>query len=410
MKKILTSFLLITLTCVSLFAAKQPYFIGSCDKDALAYKVGEQMKFAINLVDKDGNIIEGQKLKWEVRKDGGAMESGYAVSAKAPLEIKTSMDKAGFVWVKVVPVNEKGNYIKTMDKFEGGACADFDNIKQITPEPEDFDAFWEKQLSALDKVPMNCERKSAPTQKGFKTYILTIDCVGKPTKAYLTIPENAKEKSLPIIIRYHGYGVSRIPPIYTPDAITFSVARHSYELGKPAKYYEEQKKLLKGFGLRKENNLDPEQNYFKFMILRDVRALQYAKTLPEWNGKDITVRGGSMGGFQSIFVAALDKDVTLCLPNIPWMCNLNAKAEKKQNALFQPDYIPQILYFDSTNAAKRVKCKMEITARLGDYVCPPSGVTILYHNAPNATLTFYQNGTHPYTSPWKDNPSFVRNK
>lgn len=51
---------------------------------------------------------------------------------------------------------------------------------------------------------------------------------------------------------------------------------------------------MRGFGLNAEKN--PENNYFKFMILRDLRAIEYAKTLPEWNGKDITVSGGSMGG------------------------------------------------------------------------------------------------------------------
>ena len=73
------------------FAAKQqlqPYFIGTCDKDALGYKVGEKMKFSINLVDKDGKIIEGQKLQWKVSKDNGKTEVGEAVSGKAPLVIK----------------------------------------------------------------------------------------------------------------------------------------------------------------------------------------------------------------------------------------------------------------------------------------------------------------------------------
>ena len=107
----------------------------------------------------------------------------------------------------------------------------------------------------------------------------------------------------------------------------------------------------------------------------------------------------------------LDKDVTKGSPNIPWMCNLNGKAEGKQRALCAPEYIPEVLYFDSTNAIKRVKCRVEITARLGDYVCPPSGVTILYNNAnKNTTLEFAQNGTHPYRSPWKKNPVYKKSK
>ena len=392
--------------------AANAYFIGTCDKDALGYKAGEKMKFSLRIQDDKGNIVEGQKFNWMRRGDDGITKSGTAVSGKEPVVIETSIDVAGFVRITATPVDENGKKEKGFDLFDGGACADFDKIVQITPEPADFDAFWKRQLSYLDKVPMKCDRKEIPSKvKGYKTYELTLDCVGKPAKAYLSIPENAKAKSLPIEMFVHGYGVSRINPAYRPNAISLTVARHSYELGQSDDYYKQKKIELSGFGLRAKNNKNPENNYFRDMLLRDIRALQYVKTLPEWNGKNISVSGGSMGGFQSIFVAMLDQDVTKCRPNVPWMCNLNGKAEGKQRALFAPEYIPEVLYFDSTNAIKRVKCRVEISARLGDYVCPPSGVTILFNNAnKNTTLDFAQNGTHPYRSPWKKNPVYKKSK
>ena len=407
---------MLAVATLSVLAANQPYFIGTCDKDALEYKVGEKMKFSINLVDKDGKIIEGQKLQWRVSKDNGTPEVGEGVSSKEPFVITTKLDKPGFARVTVTPVDENGKRVKNMDLYDGGACAGFNDIKQITPEPKDFDAFWAKQLNALNKVPMKCEKEDVSNKdyarKGFKTYILTISCLGKPAKAWLTFPENAKAGTLPIRMFVHGYGVSRINPSYDPKAICLSVARHSYELGQTPEYYAAQKKVLQGFGIVMQPNTNPEENYFKFMILRDIRALQFTKTMPLWNKKDIAVSGGSMGGFQSVFVAALDKDVTACFPTVPWMCNLNGEKEGKQKALFAPQYrhLPSALYFDTTNAIKRVKCPVFITARLGDYVCPPSGVTILYHNAKKAKLEFAQNGTHPYKSPWKDNPVYKKSK
>ena len=411
MKKLLaTSVMLFSASLAAL--AANAYFIGSCDKDALGYKAGEKMKFSLRIQDDKGNIVEGQKFNWMRRGDDGITKSGTAVSGKEPVVIETSIDVPGFVRITATPVDENGKKAKGFDLFDGGACADFDKIVQITPEPADFDAFWKRQLSYLDKVPMKCDRKEIPSKvKGYKTYELTLDCVGKPAKAYLSIPENAKAKSLPIEMFVHGYGVSRINPAYRPNAISLTVARHSYELGQSDDYYKQKKIELSGFGLRAKNNKNPENNYFRDMLLRDIRALQYVKTLPEWNGKNISVSGGSMGGFQSIFVAMLDQDVTKCRPNVPWMCNLNGKAEGKQRALFAPEYIPEVLYFDSTNAIKRVKCRVEISARLGDYVCPPSGVTILFNNAnKNTTLDFAQNGTHPYRSPWKKNPVYKKSK
>ena len=410
MKKIIVSTLAFLSAAIAAFAANS-YFIGSCDKDALGYKPCEKMKFSLQIQNDKGEIVEGTKVKWMRRGDDNVTKSGTAVSGKEPIVIETSIDKPGFVRITVTPVDDQGKKIKDIDVFDGGACAAFDKIVQSTPEPNDFDAFWKKQLSYLKKVPMKCDKKEIAGKAGYKTFELTIDCVGKPAKAYLTYPENAADKSLPLNVQVHGYGVSRINPTYNPNAICLSVARHSYKLGQSDEYYKQQKIELSGFGLRAKNNVNPENNYFRNMLLRDLRAIQYAKTLPQWNKKDISVAGGSMGGFQSVFIAALDKDITNCYLHVPWMCNLNGTAEGRQKALFAPEYIPQVLYFDSTNAIKRVKCPVKIVAKLGDYVCPPSGVTILFHNCKSKVdLEFWQNGTHPYTSPWKHNLVYKRSK
>ena len=54
-------------------------------------------------------------------------------------------------------------------------------------------------------------------------------------------------------------------------------------------------------------------------------------------------------------------------------------------------------YFDTANFAKRIKCPIYIEAGLGDYICPPSGVTAMYNGitAPKK-ITFVQNRTHSY--------------
>lgn len=358
------------------------------------------MKFSIKCFGADGKPAEGVKLAWKCMGDDGKKSEGSAVSGKKPLKISTSLSRAGFVRVIVTAVDDKGSPLPDFDKYEGGAGADVAKLAPSSPEPSDFDAFWKKQLDALAKVPMNAQVKPLESSNAaFNLYELTLDCVGKPAKAYLSIPKDAAKKSLPLNIFVYGYGVSRISPTFSKDAISISVARHSYELGQSDEYYKEQKKILGKFGLLAKDNADPENCYFKFMILRDIRALQYGKTLPEWNGKDIMVQGGSMGGFQSLFIAALDKDVTKCDARVPWMCNLNGKAAGYQDSYFRPEFTRSILYFDSTNAAKRIKCPVVIFARLGDYCCPPSGIMMLYNTLKcPATLMFEQNGTHASSS------------
>ena len=70
-----------------------------------------------------------------------------------------------------------------------------------------------------------------------------------------------------------------------------------------------------------------------------------------------------------------------------------------------PEWTPALGYYDGVNHAKRIKCPVTISAGLGDYICPPSGVVTLYNNIKsNVRLTFHQGQTHGYTM--KNAPSY----
>lgn len=404
MKKLFFAFVLASVSC----AWAELYFVGKTNKDALSYRCSEEMIFDIQLFD-DDKLAEGYNLEWTITNDDGApMRSGKAVSAKEPLRLATKVDKPGFARVRVSALDKEGKkiFVKVGNRnipvaFNGGAGADVREITNSTQEPADFDAFWARQLQALAKVPAKCEMKLSEklSNNDFSIYELTVDCVGKPAKAWLSIPKNATDKSLPIDVSLHGYGVSRELPHTPKNAIGLRVARHTYELLREPKYYKDLKNgELRAFGLQANINENPENCYFKFMVLRDVRTLDWVKkNVSQWNGKDIVVRGGSMGGFRSIFLSYLDKDITACYPNVPWMTDLwasdNDPSRIKCN--FKPEWTPSIRYFDSTFAVKRVKCPVYITAWLGDYTCPPAGIMVLFNNANSfSSIDFGQNGTH----------------
>lgn len=409
-----TIFAVFAALCLSAQLFAQLYFVGNSDKNPLAYKCGEEMVFSISLFDGD-KIKTGQKLIWHISGDDGqAPQSGTAISGKNPLALTAKCNKPGFVRVRVFAVDDNGKKIDsklikqwgntTTVDFQGGAGAEIEKIENSGKAPEDFDAFWQRQLAAQSKIePKHTIKKLPEFSKGnFEAYLLNIDCLGKPAKAFITIPKNAKQKSLPLIALFHGYGVSRINPTFSENAITLSVLRHSYDALKDDAYYKAKANgELKGFGLSASENKNPENCYFKFMVMRDLRALEYAKkNIAEWNGKDLTVKGGSMGGFQALFVAALDKDVSLCCADIPWMTDLWASDcdSARQPCEFKPQWTPQIRYFDATFAAKRIKCPVQIRAWLGDYTCPPAGVMVLYNNISSAaSIDFGQNGTHSGT-------------
>ena len=232
-------------------------------------------------------------------------------------------------------------------------------------------------------------------------YDIKVACAGKyPVSGYLRLPRDAREGELPIIVRYIGYSVDTAPIPPKKRAIQFSINPHGINNGESSKYYDNlEKNELSAFGFRNEENASPETVYFKYMVLRAIQALRFCKTIPLWDKKNITLVGGSMGAMQAVSAAAHDDGVTRLEIEIPWLCDLRG-IEKGRLEGWRPENSRGMDYYDTVYQAARVKCETFITAGLGDYSCPPSGVTALYHALGGKKhLTMQQNRTHPYIAP-----------
>jgi len=358
------------------------------------------MIFQVQLLD-DGKPAAGRKLEWQRRGDDGKTETGSAVSSDtSPLVITTSLDRPGFVRIEVDAVDDQGKPIldatNARARFDGGAGVEPEKLIQGIPEPADFDRFWSTQVARLKDVPAKATLTEVPSpDPAFVTYDVKVDCAGgKPVSGYLTKPKDAAPKSLRATAAYMGYGVSSAKPYYAPGTMTLCINAHGIENGRDPDYYKNLP--LAKYGFNNEENAKPETSYFNGMVLRVLRSLEFLKVQPEWNGKDLTVTGGSQGGFQSLCGAALDRDVTKCMVNVPWMCDLGGVSAGRVRG-WRPDYAEGLGYYDSVNMAKRITCPTTICAGLGDSVCPPSGVSVLYNNLKcPKELNFVQGMTHQF--------------
>ena len=112
------------------------------------------------------------------------------------------------------------------------------------------------------------------------------------------------------------------------------------------------------------------------------------------------MNGGSQGGLQTSWAAALDPDVTLARPSISWGCDFGGRTLlKRLGSTFPLEYVPALDYYDITFHARRTKCKVEVTrVGLGDYTCPPSGLAIYYNElaTPDKSIVWYQGSTHGF--------------
>ena len=408
---------------------------GETDKArAIDYAPGEEMVFTLSLQGAEDFAAGAYSVRWTRTGDDGVTESGMVDAKNLPLVVRTKTDKPGFVRLKAELCGQDGELYrksftgdattpegkKAMNAFErsdrrvffdGSAGVQPEKLASV-PEPADFDAFWTRRKARLAKVPLEATTREvkSPSDRE-KAYAVSIACAGpRPSTGYLTVP--VKPGKYPVRVSFHGYGHTYpnkghvVSPIAGDGrTVWFNFSPHGYELEREPEYYDEFfRSICSGkdtFGFNDEQNKDPENCYFSGFTYRIMRALEWLKTLPEWNGRNLIVGGGSMGGMQSMWAVGLDNDVTEAYPSIPWNCDMGGRDTLKR--IVEPWYIhetPALRYYDPVNLVKRAnpKCRVEVTrAGLGDYHCPPSGIWILYNNLPCAKkFNWVQGSTHGY--------------
>jgi hypothetical protein len=200
----------------------------STDKEPVSYRPGEAMTIKMQLVD-DGKPLAGKTLKWFRTGDDQKTTNGVATSSEAqPVEIKTSIDKPGFVHIEVSVLNPDGTPVKDAKdkplKFEGGAGADPARLQSYR-ESADFDAFWKAQKARLAAVPMKASLTEFDSKNArFQIYDVKIDCAGgKPVSGYLSFPKDAKPKSLAAQVNFMGYGFNGANPECRDGAMMLSI-------------------------------------------------------------------------------------------------------------------------------------------------------------------------------------------
>jgi cephalosporin-C deacetylase-like acetyl esterase len=130
------------------------------------------------------------------------------------------------------------------------------------------------------------------------------------------------------------------------------------------------------------------------MFLREVRAIDFLCSQPEWDGRTVVVFGSSQGGFQAFAAAGIDERVTFFAAGVPAGCDHTGVVAGRVNGWpklvpnlpdGKPD--PKVLqaarYFDNVNFAAHTKAKGAfVTVGFIDSTCPPTTVYAAYNALP----------------------------
>ncbi|MBE6636232.1 MAG: acetylxylan esterase [Ruminococcaceae bacterium] len=369
---------------------------GLTHKDALSYAVGEEILFRFRVTDSGKTTAQYAcpLFTYTARADDGQTWSGRLGGEGGEITLRFTLKKPGHIQVFVKACDANGNEIPSIIGLNGGACAGFEEITTVKEEPDDFWEFWQKQLKELEDVAPTLIAKTEVKGKNpsFYCYDIRIQTNDTPASAWLTIPKNAEPGMLKLKMIYQGYGQNDPILEFNPGYITVSVNSHSVENGRDNAYYSQV--VPNNFGFHLSEYTDPSRAYFRNMLLRDVQAFRFAKTLPEWDGETAVISGISMGGFQSIAVAALEPGCTNLNTHITWMCDVGGRTDGRI-AGWLPPYTDALLYFDTVYFASRVTAKTNLTAGLADPTSMPCGITACYLAIRGEkTLTFLQKATH----------------
>lgn len=269
-----------------------------------------------------------------------------------------------------------------------------DKIVPFTQEPKDFQSFWQKKLDELKQVPLSYTKERAEEYCTDKVdcYLvkLKIDKRNHYMYGYLFYPKNAAKGNHPVVLCPPGAGIKTIKePLrhkyYAENGfIRFEIEIHGLDPRMTTEKFKEVSDAFNsGDGGYLENGIDNKDRYYmKHVYLGLVRCLDLLTSLPEWDGKNVAVQGGSQGGALSIIAASLDKRVTQCVANHPALSDMAAYTEKgrtggyphynRMNGLFTKENINTMAYYDVVNFARYVTAPVYLTWGYNDVTCPPT--------------------------------------
>lgn len=257
-------------------------------------------------------------------------------------------------------------------------------------EPSDLRKYWKKEIKAMRKLKITEEITKDRVENGYRIYHTEINCVGpKSLQAYVAHPADAKPKSLPIIINLHAAGSPGAPSVAGTalatskcaegGALAMDLNAHGMLDDQPQAYYDDLNQgELKGYSSREPIN--KEDYYFKWMLLRAQRAVDYLTQNPLWDGKHIIVTGTSQGGFQSAFLAGVDKRVSAAVLTVPAGIDQGGELKGRSNSWpytmknFKESSMKNSPYFDAALLLKYTKADIWCEIGMYDFTCPAANL------------------------------------
>lgn len=393
MKRLLSLLLMVVAISMAGLAENYPYrsdylWVTVPDHDDWLYRAGEKARVEVQLY-KYG-IPQDATVNYEIADDMLAADRKGEVVMKhgrAVIDMGTR-NTPGFRDLRLSAVVDGKKYVHHVK-----VGFSVDEIRPFTREPADFIDFWNRNIEDMRAVPLSYTKEKAEeycTDK-IDCYLLKIrlNKQNQSVYAYLFYPKNAQKGSCPVVLCPPGAGIKTIKePLrhkyYAEHGfIRMEMEIHGLDPRLPKETFDD---ITKAFNGRENGYLynglqDPDRYYMKRVYLSLIRCLDLLTALPEWDGRNLIVQGGSQGGALAIVAAGLDRRVTQCIVNHPALSDMAAYSAgrtggyphfNKVDGMFTDRNMRTMAYYDVVNFARHVTADVYMTWGYNDNTCPPT--------------------------------------
>lgn len=380
------------------------------DRDDWTYKIGQNVKFNV-MVLRNGNPIKNAKIVYEIgpekmiptQKDSTVLKDG-TISLNGG-----TMNNEGFLRCIVVAKVDGKEY-----RNLATAGIEPEKIKPAVEMPDDFTKFWDDAKRDLAKIPIDAKMTLLPERCTEKVNVYHVNIqnfrLGARLYGILCVPK--KEGKYPALLRVPGAGVRAYAgDVRTAERgiITLEIGIHGIPVTMDAGVYTD---MIAGWlNQYWTYNLDNrDAYYYKRVYLGCVRANDFIFSLPQFDGVNLAVTGGSQGGALSIVTAALDSRVKWTAPIYPALADMVGYQKGRAGGwphIFDsrayPHHITDVkiktaAYYDVVNFAKQLKVPVHYSMGFNDETCPPTSMWAAYNviSAPKELKLYLETGHWTY--------------
>lgn len=381
-------------------AEKMVKVVVAPDRSDWTYKPGEKVKFTITVL-RNGNPVNDVKVRYEVGPEKMTPEKQETKQlAKGTLTVDGgTMKTPGFL--RCIAIAEVDGI-----EYKGLATAGFDplSVKPTVDQPADFVKFWEDAKAEASRIPLDARMTLLPERCTEKVdvYHVSFQNYRSRSRIYGILCMPRKEGKYPALLRVPGAGARPYGgeiALAEKGIITLEIGIHGIPVTMdPSVYAELMAGPLSNYWFFELD--DRDRYYYKRVYLGCVRANDFLTSLPQFDGTNLGVTGGSQGGALSIITAALDSRVKYLAAYYPALSDITGYLKGRAGGwphTFGPHNMPYndvkakketIAYYDVVNFARQLKVPGFYTWGFNDETCPPTSMYAAY-NAITAPKELY---------------------